>query len=83
MPTDDRPPEPPPESPPEPPEPEGPFRVLDVRFWLALAFLVLCLIAAAVVARYGPQIWPKAPPRPAPAASASVPPSPRPGPGGR
>jgi uroporphyrinogen-III synthase len=56
---------------PKPPEPEDerPFRVLDVRFWLALAFLVLCLIAAAVVGWFGPKIWPKAPPPPAPAAA--------------
>lgn len=63
MPTDDR--------PPEPPEEEGPFKVLDVRFWIALAFLVVCIIAAAVVAFFGPKIWPPKPaPHPAPAAAA-------------
>ena len=66
MPVDDRPPE-------EPPEEEGPFHLLDVRFWLALVFIVLCMVAAAVVALFGPKIWPKAPPHPAPAASSAAP----------
>jgi len=63
-PTDDRPPE-------QPPEEEGPFRLLDLRFWLALVFIVLCMIAAGVVGLYGPKIWPKAPPHSAPAASSA------------
>jgi peptidoglycan/LPS O-acetylase OafA/YrhL len=53
----------------EPPPEDQRFRVLDARFWSAIAFLVLCLIAAVVVAVWGPKIWPKAPPHRAPAAA--------------
>ena len=75
MPTDDRPPHPPEEPPPESPEENGRFKVLDVRFWLALAFLVVCIVAAAVVAFFGPKIWPPKPPvHPAPAAASALPP---------
>jgi hypothetical protein len=42
---------------------------MDFRFWAALGFMLVCLVAAVVVAYAGPKIWPKAPPKPAPAAA--------------
>jgi hypothetical protein len=42
---------------------DKPWRLMDARYWAAMAFLVLCLVAAAVVAIWGPSIWPRhAPP---------------------
>ena len=78
MPADARPPEDqaPEGQAPEDRPPEGErFRVLDARFWSAIVFLLACIVAAVVVAVWGPKIWPKAPPHPAPAASSAPAPS--------
>jgi hypothetical protein len=74
MPTDEL----PPENAPEPPAEDERFRVLDARFWSAIAFLVVCLVAAVVVAVWGPKIWPKGAPGPARPASSAQPHAPRP-----
>ena len=60
---------------PEPPIEEQGFRVMDLKFWAAIVFLVACLIAAGVVAFWGPKIWPKAPQHPAPAVMSAPPPA--------
>jgi hypothetical protein len=73
MPTDEPPPEPP-----EKPYGDERFRVLDARFWSAIAFLVVCIIAAVVVAVWGPKIWPKGAPGPASAPSSRSVYAPRP-----
>lgn len=39
----------------EPPPPRG---LLGVGFWIAVAFGVLCLLAALAVWRLGPSLWP-------------------------
>jgi hypothetical protein len=40
---------------------DKPWRLMDARYWAAMAFLVLCLVAAGVVAVWGPKIWPRHP----------------------
>lgn len=54
-------------TPPEPPIDEVPpesFKLLEWRFWAALVFLVVCVIAGVVVALCGPTLWPRTAPHP-------------------
>jgi hypothetical protein len=55
------------------PEIQGPYRLLDGRFWAALAFLVLCVASALVVAFQGPKLWPRRTPSPHAPASKHLP----------